>query len=495
MDSTEDLRLLLASRHSLIVAEVDDEPRFMRILRRAAQLRGYPVWTWSVASGLVRDGMNDAQMGSGDARRALSFVRQLPDPGVFVFHDLGNLLSDLTVVRTIKEIVQSGRMGQTLVLTGPSASVAAELRGLAMPWHLQPPSREELDALVRRIAGDLVSRGIAVALPPQGFAPLVEAVTGLTFSEAERMILKSALGDGVLDADDARAVRDAKAELLAEDGVLELVSTTESLDRVGGLDGLKAWLAERGRGFEPSARDFGLESPRGVLLTGVPGCGKSLVAKTLARTWGMPLVLFDPGRMYGSYVGESEARLRSALSTVEAMAPVVLWIDELEKGLSTDAAGDSGVSRRVLGTFLRWMQDRPEGVFLVATCNDVRSMPAELLRRGRFDDVFFVDLPGPREREQILRLHLSRRKRDSSAVDVAAVAAATEGFSGAELESLVVGAMYATFADGADLTTVRLLDEAAEAAPLSRSRAEDVAALRAWARGRAIPASAASAAP
>jgi SpoVK/Ycf46/Vps4 family AAA+-type ATPase len=246
--------------------------------------------------------------------------------------------------------------------------------------------------------------------------------------------------------------------------------------------------ALRGRALEPEATRFGLEPPRGVLLTGVPGCGKSLVAKSLARSWGLPLVLLDPARLFGPYVGESERRLHASLRTVEAMAPVVLWIDEIEKGFPSGGEADAGVARRVLGSFLRWMQDRPPGVFVVATSNDVTALPPEFARKGRFDEVFFVDLPAEEERREIFRLHLTRRDRDPDAFDVSALAGATEGFSGAEIEAAVVGALYRAYAAGTDLTNAALLEEVAATLPLSRSRPEEIALLRGWAEAHAIAA-------
>jgi SpoVK/Ycf46/Vps4 family AAA+-type ATPase len=310
-----------------------------------------------------------------------------------------------------------------------------------------------------------------------------------TLAEASQLLQEAVLNDGKIDAADVEFLRKARADILQSGGVLEMVeSTAGTLDDVGGVPHLKEWLAVRSRAFEVAARDFGLDPPRGVLLTGVPGCGKSLVAKTLARTWKMPLMLLDPARLYGQYVGQSEQRLTESLKTVEALAPAVLWIDEIEKGLAASAEGDSGVSERLRGTFLRWMQDRPAGTFLVATCNDPLALPAEFLRRGRFDEIFFVDLPGEPERAQIFALHLTRRKRDPSAFDTAGLAAQTDGFSGAEIEAVVVGALYRAFAANTDLTQAALQEEAAATIPLSRSRAEDISRLRVWAKSRTVPA-------
>jgi len=490
MDPIGDLRLLLASRHPLILATTDDEERFMAILRRAAALGGFPVWTWSLTRGLARDGAG-AQVGTTDPRKALGFIAVLPDPGVFVMADVRSALSDAAVLRTVKEIALAAKPGQTLVLTGAMGDVPAELEGLALCWTLEPPTRDELDGLVRRSLDDLAARGIPVTLDASSRTELADALRGLTLPEAERLVLRAAFRVGRLAPDDLELVRSMKAELLEAGGLLELVGTDAGgLDDVGGMENLKEWLRVRGRALEPQARGFGVEPPRGLLLTGVPGCGKSLVAKALARAWKMPLVLLDPGRLFGPYLGESERRLERALDTVVAMAPLVLWVDEIEKGFASGPAlGDSGVSQRVLGSFLRWMQERPPGVFVVATCNDVETLPPEFMRRGRFDEVFFVDLPDAAERAAILTVQLRRRGRDPEAFDVAALVRATEGFSGAEIEGAVVAALYRAYADGGELTTEVVLAEVRATAPLSRTRAEDVARLQVWARGRAVPAS------
>jgi AAA+ superfamily predicted ATPase len=495
MDGIRDLRLLLASRHPLIVARMDDETRFMTFARRAAELCGYPVWTWSVTIGLARDG-NASQVDTQEPKKALAFVRQLQAPAVNVFHDLRAHLDDPVVVRHLKEFALAERVGQTIVISGPDASVPHELEGVALPWTLEPPDRGEVEPLIRATIADLTQRGLAVALTDDDVHQMVTACMGLTLPEIERLIVRQAIDDQTLDAADVGGIARAKAELLADDGVLQLVPSSGDLDTVGGLDDLKRWLRLRARGFEPAAQDFGLEPPRGVLIAGVPGCGKSLTAKCVARSWSMPLVLLDPGAIFAMYVGESEERLRTALATVGAMAPVVLWIDEIEKGFaggSSDA--DAGTARRVIGTFLRWLQERPGGVFLVATCNDVDTLPPELLRRGRFDEVFFVDLPVPSERAAIIELHLRRRHRDPSLFDLTSLAAASDGFTGAELEATVVGALYRAFADGREVVTADVLEEIRRTTPLSRTRAETIAALRAWARGRATPASGAVAGP
>jgi hypothetical protein len=368
--------------------------------------------------------------------------------------------------------------------------VPSELKGVALPWSLRPPTDDELAALVRGLVTDLTARGLTAAPPPEVETELAEALRGLTLADARGLLQRTVLAGGRLSEEDLPRVRAAKMELLDSDGVLELIpAAAGTLDRVAGLAGLKRWLALRGRAVgSAQAKALGLDPPRGILLTGVPGCGKSLVAKTLAATWGRPLLLLDPARIFRKYVGESEQRLEAALRTAAAMAPAVLWVDEIEKGFASGGEADGGVSARLLGTFLRWMQDRPDGVFLVATANDVSALPPEFLRKGRFDEVFFVDLPGPDARRAVFEIQLAARRHDPARFDLDSLAAATEGFSGAEIEAVVVGALYRAFAASTDLASADLLAESAAVVPLSVSRAEEISALRAWAAERAVPA-------
>lgn len=483
MDNTADLRVLLASQYPLLVVATDEEPRFLEVLRSAAGELDMPVWTWSAAQGLARD-QQQAQYQSADPNRALGFIAEISTPGAFVFADANPILRDPIVVRRIKEIAQVQRRSQTIIITAPHPDLPEELEGLAHRWRLRPPTQAELLRLVRRTVRRLADRGFPVVLDNDRLVEVANALKGITLREAAGLIQRQALQDGKLGSSEIPALRAAKAELLNTDGVLELVeSDTGTLDEVGGLEGLKSWLRVRRIAMESDAP--GLDPPRGILLTGIPGCGKSLVAKTLARTWGLPLVLLDPSRLFGKFVGESEGRLDSSLRTIEAMEPAVLWIDEVEKGF---AAGDQdgGVSRRLLGTFLRWLQDHSGEVFLVATANQIDSLPPELLRKGRFDEIFFVDLPDESARREILEVHLAKRASDPARFDLPALVQRTAGFSGAEIETAIVGAQYRAVAADQPLTTERVLDEIDATVPLSVSRAEDVARLRAWASTRAV---------
>jgi SpoVK/Ycf46/Vps4 family AAA+-type ATPase len=316
-------------------------------------------------------------------------------------------------------------------------------------------------------------------------------LSGLSLVEAEKILTRLIVEDGVLSARDVERVSSAKRQMVEQDGLLEYYPVDEGLAQVAGLSGLKGWLGRR-RGVvsDPhKAAEFGLSFPKGVLLLGVPGCGKSLCAKAVAHEWGLPLLKLDPGNLYDKYIGDSEKNFKRAMQTAERMAPIVLWIDELEKAFaSASGDADGGVSNRIFGSFLSWLQDRKGDVFVVATSNDVSKLPPEFIRKGRFDEIFFVDLPRTDARMEIFRIHLGKRKQDEKSFDLAKLAAATDGFSGAEIEESIVSAMYAAFAEGRALATADLVAEAGRTRPLARIMSERLTALRQWAGERTVSA-------
>lgn len=346
---------------------------------------------------------------------------------------------------------------------------------------------------MRSVLQDLHARSpVQVQLSQEETARFLRAVQGLPLAEVRRVVARVVADDGRLDALDIDAALANKRDALAQSGLLELYATGESLADVAGLGNLKAWLQKRCEAFvrPEAAAAFGVTPPRGLLLVGVQGAGKSLSAKAVAADWGLPLVRFDPANLFDRYFGESEKNLRRATKLAEAMAPVVLWIDEIEKVFARTGDDDGGTGARLFGSFLTWMNEKKASVFVVATANEVKSLPPELLRKGRFDEIFFLDLPGPVARRSIFEVHLVRRSRDPRAFDLDALAAATEGWSGAEIEQAVVSALYGAFAQRASLTTEAILAEVHATKPLSVTMAEQVEALRAWAKTRAVPASA-----
>jgi len=327
-----------------------------------------------------------------------------------------------------------------------------------------------------------------VTLTPQEQARLVRNLSGLTLMEAEKILTKSIIEDGALGAHDIEKVIDAKREVVEREGLLEYYPVETTMAGVADLATLKAWLAKRKAVVkEPErAAEFGLDFPRGVLLLGVPGCGKSLSAKAVASEWELPLLKFDPSNLYNKYIGESERNFKRAMTAAERMAPVVLWIDELEKAFASGGGEDGGVSKRILGSFLTWMQDRRGDVFVVATANDIQSLPPEFLRKGRFGEIFFVDLPDGETRTEVFRIHLKVRGHDPADFDLLRLAEHSTGFSGSEIEGVVVSALYTAFSGDTSLDTEAIAAEIASTRPLSVTMSEKITSMRQWAEGRAV---------
>jgi hypothetical protein len=487
----EDLALLLRSRHPLVMCETVEETRFEALVRAVAGKMGLPLSTWSAASGLSPSHPADAPK-TADLAFALKVIRVCRGDGVWLLRDPQAHLENAAALRALRETAQEfAGSARTLVLVGPLLPRKPELEDLEVRFEFALPGKTELTRLVTDVLhsmsrADLPARAV---LSSAEAAALVADLEGLTMFEAERSLARAIAEDGTLDGADLARIRRTKETLVGGGGLLELVAAPEGFERVGGLARLKKWIETRKAGFLGSG-DGALDPPRGLLLLGVQGCGKSLAAKAVAAAWGVPLFSLEAGRLLAPYVGESERNLREALKRVERMAPCVLWIDEIEKAFvaARSSESDGGVSKRLLGGLLTWMQERRRRVFLVATCNSVGELPPELMRKGRMDEVFFVDLPDPSARADIFRLHLSRRGENSARFDLAKLAEASDGFSGAEIEAAVVSALYETRAARLPLDAGGILVALRSTRPLSVVRGEEVAALREWASDRCVPA-------
>ena len=489
--SASDLGVLLRSRHPLVVCETVEETRFERLVREVAADLGLPISTWSAASGLSPSHPADAPK-TTDLAFALKVIRAGRGDGVWLLKDPQAHLENAAALRALRETAQEfAGSPRTIVLVGPLLPRKPELEDVEVRFEFALPGRDELRRLVadvgRRTARDNPSA--RVALSPEETDSLAADLEGLTMFEAERSLARAFVDDGRLDAGDLPRIRRTKETLIGGGGILELVAAPEGFDRVGGLARLKKWIETRRSGFV-EAREGGLDPPRGLMLLGVQGCGKSLAAKAVAACWNVPLFSLEAGRLLAPYVGESERNLREALKRVERMAPCVLWIDEIEKAFvaAHSAESDGGVSQRLLGALLTWMQEHERRVFLVATCNSVADLPPELMRKGRVDEVFFVDLPGPAARAEIFRLHLSKRREDPARFDLSKLAREADGFSGAEIEQAVVSALYEARGGGIPLDDAAILVALRTTRPLSVVRAEEVGRLREWASGRCVPA-------
>ncbi len=493
----KDLAVYIRSGYPIINVISSEEDRAIEVIdeiRRDVTLWKQPreLFIWSISRGFVDiKGRPATKEKTVLPEQALLFMAKHKDAGLFLFKDFHPYLKDggqnvSLIIRMIRDLVNDLKdTPKTMLWVSPVLHIPPELEKDVTVLDMPLPSEKEY----RRILQGYIDQyqdnpRVLIDLDEEGVDGILKACEGLTLCEAENSLAKAIVSRGRLDSQDIKAILGEKEQIIRKSGILEYTATVENFGAVGGLGNLKQWLRQRNLAFSQRARDFGLPHPRGVLLVGVPGCGKSLCAKAVAAEWQKPLLKFDLGRVFGSLVGESEERMRKALRTAEDVAPAILWIDELEKGLAGagGGAGDSGVSARVFGSLLTWMEEKAKPVFVVATANDINSLPPELLRKGRMDEIFFVDLPTPQERAEILMIHLARRRRDPAQYDVAKVVHTTEGFNGAELEEVVISALYEAFSeDRKELTTDHLCRAAAEIVPLSRSRRNEIEALRKWA--------------
>jgi SpoVK/Ycf46/Vps4 family AAA+-type ATPase len=515
------LKVLLDSSTPIVAIETVEEVRAVRLVRAACAALNLATFEWTIASGLVRCGSDVGEVvpdtresasgygaavqqalanskaiyNSQEPAQMLANLEGISIGAAFILKDLHRHMDEPVVVRRLRDVGQKfSENRRTIILTSPKIEIPAELRGLVEFLDLPLPDRRRL----RQIIDEVVVRisknhTLQRKLDSKGYDELVESLRGLTEEEAERALSQALVARYALCPEIASDVLETKKSLLRRSEMLEFVESSEAFSSVGGMDNLKHWLAQRRGSWEDSAREFGLEPPHGVIILGVQGCGKSLCAQAVAGEWKLPLVKFDTAAVYDKYIGETEKRIRRVFEVAEGLAPCVLWIDELEKifaGRGPDSASvDAGVSSRLLASFLSWMQDHKAPVFVAATCNNVSALPPELIRKGRFDELFFVDLPNQAERRQVFSIQLTRRKRNPGDFDLDQIDVAANGYSGAEIDAAVQAALYAAFSQKKPLTTEFLVEALAQTVPLSITRAEEIRALREWARTRAVPAS------
>lgn len=490
----DDLAALVAARTPLVVLETEDEAGAVELVQRAAARppggrAPLPVFRWSVTDGLRR---LDVELGGSQRHNsgAVELLRSIAEsvaPAVYVLLDLHPWFDDPVVVRLLKDVAQRPTgLRSTLVLVSHAVTVPPEVAHLAVRVPVAFPSAAERATIVdRTVAAWSNATGQVPHVDPRARDLLVQRLAGLSRAEVARLAHGAVVDDGALTTRDVPVVERARFDALAADGVLSYEYATVAPGDVVGLDGVVRWLLLRRPALDGSAPH--LDAPRGVLLVGVQGCGKSLAARAAASVLGVPLLRLDLAGVHDKYVGESERRLRDALAAADALAPCVLWVDEIEKAVAVDGT-DGGAARRVLGTLLTWLADRGSRVFVAATANDITALPPELVRKGRFDELFFVDLPDAPARAALLRLHASRRGLTLPDADLPPLVEASAGFSGAEVEQAVVSATYHAHARGVPLDAAAVLAELRATRPLSVVMAEQVAALRAWAAHRTVPA-------
>ncbi len=496
-----EIETLIRARYSLLYLVTSEEARAMEGLREVASRRRKKLYEWSVTTGLAPAGTSiqsaaQRQSPTREPLAALDQVIDLVEPAIFAFKDLHPFLTraHAPVVRRLKEItLQLKHSYKTAVLISPVLEIPVELEKEAMVLSLPLPDRDELEELLVRIEREVgETRSAEMRLGAEERERLLQAARGLTLGEAENVLAKVLVKHEELGSGSIREVLAEKQQIIRKNGLLEYCPPEETLAEVGGLKALKEWFRKRRAAFGRDAQAFGLPAPRGVLLLGVQGCGKSLCAKAVASFWELPLLRFDMGRMFGSLVGSSEENVRRAIAVAESVAPAVLWVDEIDKaltGVQGSSWTDAGTTARVFGTFLTWLSEKSAPVFVICTANDLSLLPPELLRKGRLDEIFFVDLPSAQEREEIFRIHLARRGRDPGGYRIADLAAASTEYSGAEIEQAVISALYDAYDARRELTSEDVLEAMRQTVCLARTMDEPIGRLREWARGRARHAS------
>ena len=498
--NAEQIDILIRARYPILYVISWEEARVTAALRELIARQNKRFWVWSETMGLQSGSVTTSPAlpdeGSRDPLRVLEVIRTTTEPSVFLLRDFHAFFNpnlcqhSSAVIRKLRDLTDRLRTSYvTLILLSPVLRLPDELEKDVTVLDYSLPGPEELAGLLDQALASLNRAGEALALTPPEKEQILKATAGMTLAEAENVFAKCIVEHRRFDVETIIA---EKEQLIRKSGLLEYFHTSASIADVGGLDLLKQWLRARGKAFSERARAFGLPEPRGLLLLGVQGCGKSLTAKAVASLWQLPLLRLDVGRIFAGYVGSSEENIRKAIKIAEAVSPTVLWLDEIEKGLAgtqSSGASDAGVTSRVFGTLVTWMQEKMAPVFVVATANDISQLPPELLRKGRFDEIFFVDLPTLEERREIFAIHLKRRGRDPRGYDLDLLARAADGFSGAEIEQAVISALYSAFDRGGEVTTEVVVGALKETVPLSVTVSEEIDALREWARLRTRPAS------
>jgi len=496
-----EIETLIRARYPILYIVSSEETRVQGAVMSIAQRRQKKVFEWSFSIGIVPAGTSlqsqkHRNAATKDPLAALDQVIEQVEPAIFIFKDFHPFLtrSNFAVIRKLKEIALHLKNSfKTVILVSPTLEIPTELEKEITVLNFPLPDRAELGQLLDRIIQDVSQfKQVRIDLDDAGRERLLQAALGLTLSEAENVFAKIIVKDERLSAEDVNEVFAEKQQIIRKSGLLEYYATTETFSHIGGLSVLKDWLQKRAITFTKEARDFGLPAPKGILILGVQGCGKSLCAKAVSTLWQQPLLRFDMGRMFGSLVGSSEENVRRAIAVAESVAPAILWVDEIDKafaGSQSSGGTDGGTTARVFGTFLTWLSEKTASVFVVATANDISQLPPELMRKGRLDEIFFVDLPSDTEREEVFRIHIRKRQRDPDKFDLAALVAASASFSGAEVEEAIISALYDAFYAGEELATGHVLAALHQTVPLARTMDEQIGRLRAWAEGRARNAS------
>ena len=481
MSFSEEFELLLRACYPLIYIPTPEEERVEAAIASCARRVGNrAVYIWDFVDG-YQDNPNNAGFGRRNPLQSLEFVEKLPEKagGVFILRDFHRFLEDISISRKLRNLARRLKsQPKNLVIVSPQVEIPPELTEVLTVVDFPLPTAAEIKAEVQRLLASTV-----LSLPDKLLDELVRSAQGLSLERIRRVLTRCIASHGKLQPEDAELILEEKRQSIRQTQILDFYPATEQISDIGGLDNLKDWLLRRGGAFSERARTYGLPHPRGLLLVGIQGTGKSLTAKAIAHHWHLPLLRLDVGRLFGGLVGESESRTRQMISLAEALAPCILWIDEIDKAFGgIEGKGDSGTTSRVFGTFINWLAEKQSPVFVVATANNIQALPPEMLRKGRFDEIFFVGLPSQEEREAIFTVHLSRlRPHNLKNYDIKRLAYETPDFSGAEIEQTLIEAMHIGFSQNRDFTTDDILEAASQIVPLARTAQEQIQFLQNWA--------------
>ncbi|MTF38372.1 AAA family ATPase [Cyanobacterium aponinum] len=477
----QEFSLLLRACYPLIYIPSQEEERVEKAIASVAQSLGNRhTYIWDFVEG-YQDNPNNANFGRRNPLQALEFLEKLPSNtgGVFILRDFHRFLEDISISRKLRNLARSLKaQPKNIVIIAPEVNLPTELREVFTIVEFALPQAEEIKSEIQRLLSATRQN-----LSEQFLGELVRSAQGLSLERIRRVITRAIAQNGKLEGEDVELILEEKKQSIRQTQILDYYPTKEQISDIGGLDNLKEWLLRRGGAFSESARAYGLPYPRGLLLVGIQGTGKSLTAKAIAHHWHLPLLRLDVGRLFSGLVGESESRTRQMIQIAEALSPCILWIDEIDKGFAgADGKGDSGTTSRVFGTFITWLAEKQSPVFVVATANNIQTLPPEILRKGRFDEVFFVGLPSQAEREAIFTVHLNRlRPHNLETYDIKRLAYETPEFSGAEIEQTIIEAMHIGFSENRDFTTEDILSAASQIIPLARTAKEQIEFLQNWA--------------
>lgn len=503
---------LLRARFPFIQITTYEEERLINELSRIVTTPDLIKTTRNVFVWKSSEGFSDEngipQKDTFEKLNALKFVKEYDQPGLFILLDFHIFCErcnggvDYNIIRSLKDLMpnlKQSRVPKNIIFVSPVFTIPDDLKKDVTVMDFSLPTEEEIEEVLNEIITANQGGNLEINLNENDKESLIKAAVGLTLQEAENAFARAMVNDGRLNAEDIDLVLKEKSQVIKKNELLEYVDSDVNIDDVGGLENLKKWLVKRDKSWLDSAKDYGLPSPKGVLLTGVPGCGKSLIAKSISSMWHLPLLRFDVSKVFNMYVGNSESNMREAIKTAEAISPCILWIDEIEKGFSgLGNGGDGGTSSRIFGTFLSWMQEKTKPVFVVATANNISGLPSEMMRKGRFDEIFFIDLPTYNERKQIFKVHLQSRLKKPKVIGdfkidedtLNKLAELTEGFGGAEIEQIVIMGLFDAFAENRSITMNDFENAINNTVPLSVTQAEQIRAIREWANIRAVAATA-----